>query len=691
MEGAGSGGIRDRRSEAPEKEVGKAVLLHVVLRYPTNNMAVHLSDKSCASQPTQHILESPSTSSVISSQFPLSKPVDETEHSSGQSTNNSLGASAAPDGENSSQNATHAPINSNNSFTLEPYVPASRGRRGRGRNTRQRTWQHAPNLFNPGNMLHEQVNFKKFFVVSDPTGDSLISKIDTITANNQLEEQLRGAPEKVTELRSGSLLIKVKTLDQSSNIKRLRSLCDINVTIAEHSNLNFTKGTIRSKRYAEIDDARLMEQLRNHNVVEIYRMKKRINGDLTNTGTIILTFDQCTLPETVKIGWNIFEVREYIPLPRRCFKCQRFNHSRLSCHATQIVCCNCGTVGHEESGCTKNTKCTNCEGSHKASDRSCPQYQMEREILAVQTREKIGYGEAKRSIMKRYVRPGVSFSRITNDTDRENSLPRRQQNQRPTQDQRQQAERITTENDPPRERRPQPQDQERQGSQRQRQQSPQRQSQQSPQRQQNHQRQAQQSLPRPPQQSPQRQAQRNLQRGTQRSPQRGTQQSPQRGTQQFPLSGTQQDSQRPSQGSSHRKTQQNSQNSSHPNPKSKLCQNTQCLSSESPQLPSQEKKTEKCRHRSQSSSRQGRNRSIKKRDRGNSDEDGTENKASKIHHGSASSVANSLQSHPTIPPQQNIEVIATPSPIILTKQTTKDHHSSESSLALDQIMSYEDY
>ena len=34
---------------------------------------------------------------------------------------------------------------------------------------------------------------------------------------------------------------------------------------------------------------------------------------LVNTGTIILTFDRCTLPTNVKIGWKSYEVREYIP------------------------------------------------------------------------------------------------------------------------------------------------------------------------------------------------------------------------------------------------------------------------------------------------------------------------------------------------------------------------------------------
>jgi len=364
-------------------------------------MAVHLLDKSCALQPTQDILESPSTSSVISPQF-----ADDSEQSTGQSTSNSQAAAAVSDGPNPDQNSEHAPNNPATSFTLEPYAPANRGRRGRGRGNRQRAWQRAPDFLNPISIQQEIQNFRKFFVVSDLRGENLINKIDTITANRQLEAQLHGAPDKVTEMRNGSLLIKVKNVEQSNNIKLLRGLDGTDVAITEHGSLNFTKGTIRSRRYVDVADDRLMEQLRTQDVTEIYRMKKKINNEFVHTGTIVLTFDRYTLPDTVKIGWNVFEVREYIPLPRRCFKCQGYNHSRLACHAIQIVCGNCGNTGHEETGCTRSTKCVNCEGDHKASSHACPQYQFEKEVLAVQTRQKIGYGEAKRNVLKRYVRPG---------------------------------------------------------------------------------------------------------------------------------------------------------------------------------------------------------------------------------------------------------------------------------------------
>ena len=61
-----------------------------------------------------------------------------------------------------------------------------------------------------------------------------------------------------------------------------------------------------------------MKQLSQYDVTEIYKMKARAredNGVLECTGTILLTFNRCKLPETEKIGWNFLEVCEYIPIP----------------------------------------------------------------------------------------------------------------------------------------------------------------------------------------------------------------------------------------------------------------------------------------------------------------------------------------------------------------------------------------
>ena len=127
---------------------------------------------------------------------------------------------------------------------------------------------------------------------------------------------------------------------------------------------------------------------------------------------MILTFDRCCLPSHVKIGWNRFEVTEYIPAPRRCFKCQGFNHSSKACHAQQSICVNCGEIQHGTE-CHSSPHCVNCEEAHPASDRNYFYFRLEKEILAIKSKEKISYNEAKKTALSKFVRSSTTYAQAT--------------------------------------------------------------------------------------------------------------------------------------------------------------------------------------------------------------------------------------------------------------------------------------
>ena len=111
----------------------------------------------------------------------------------------------------------------------------------------------------------------------------------------------------------------------------------------------------------------------------------------------MLTFDRCELPPKVKIGWNIFDVRTYIPLPRRCFKCQRFNHNITNCHAKNFICANCLEEGHSWP-CENPANCANCSQAQRATDGTCPAFVKEK-IIATHVKEKVSYIEAKKLLI----------------------------------------------------------------------------------------------------------------------------------------------------------------------------------------------------------------------------------------------------------------------------------------------------
>ena len=295
--------------------------------------------------------------------------------------------------------------------TLEPFTPTSKGR-GRGTNRGRNITYRKPHQTLSEQLLansSNQTEYKKYYIMKATSDINLWKTTDTIQANRELEKYLKGSPKKVTELKNGSLLIEVNSKEQATKIKQITNLTNINVIVQEHSTLNYTKGTIRCTRFVDVSEDILIEELNQYKVTEVYKIKRKQQNELINTGTMILTFDRCTLPSNIKIGWKSYEVREYIPAPRRCFKCQGFNHSSKACHAAQAICVNCGELEHGKE-CRSPPHCVNCEEAHPASDRNCFYYKMEGEILSTKTKEKVSYGEAKRIVNKRFVKPATSYA-----------------------------------------------------------------------------------------------------------------------------------------------------------------------------------------------------------------------------------------------------------------------------------------
>ena len=316
---------------------------------------------------------------------------------------------SAPSGENSDQRITPSGL------TLKPYVPGvsrapSDTQDNRRRRPRRRT------VFERGHTEPAQArpvprDFKKFFLVK-ATNDGNLSRIDVIRANRELEERLGGKPAKVTETRTGTLILEVRNELQSRAAPTITSLAGIEVTVVEHERLNESKGTIWYANHYDYNDEQLLDELKQFGVKAIYRTRKRQNNVLVPTSIYILTFDTCILPEKISIGWTHCTVRTYVPRPRRCFKCQGFGHGAGSCRRETGLCVNCSEDVHELP-CTRPPKCSNCHDSHPASSMNCSVYKMEEEILATQTRDRITYGEARRQVRGRFVRPRTTYAEIT--------------------------------------------------------------------------------------------------------------------------------------------------------------------------------------------------------------------------------------------------------------------------------------
>ncbi|GBM60259.1 hypothetical protein AVEN_248533-1 [Araneus ventricosus] len=140
----------------------------------------------------------------------------------------------------------------------------------------------------------------------------------------------------------------------------------------------------------------ILEGLSSQGVTAVKRIFMKKGNTLVATKHVILTFNTTKLPSTVKAGYIYCKTRLYIPKPIRCFKCQRFGHSKTACRGRQ-TCCKCASVDHPTSDCqSAELLCANCKQPHSADSKDCPQWKKEKRIQEVRTKQNLSYYEAKK-------------------------------------------------------------------------------------------------------------------------------------------------------------------------------------------------------------------------------------------------------------------------------------------------------
>ncbi|GBN76990.1 hypothetical protein AVEN_19535-1 [Araneus ventricosus] len=217
-----------------------------------------------------------------------------------------------------------------------------------------------------------------------------------------------GEVKSTKKLRSGDLLVAVESPKQAKQISKLNSLSTIPVTVNPHATLNSSKGVISCGELLNESVEKITEELSSQGVTHVRRITIRRDGHLLNTKHLILTFDSAKLPEHIKAGYMRLAVRPYIPNPLRCFKCQRFGHSKTSCRGT-LTCARCAEVGHESNDCTRTEKCVNCKGEHTSFSRNCFAWKQEKEIITTKIKKQISYQEARKLVKSQTPTPGNSY------------------------------------------------------------------------------------------------------------------------------------------------------------------------------------------------------------------------------------------------------------------------------------------
>lgn len=137
------------------------------------------------------------------------------------------------------------------------------------------------------------------------------------------------------------------------------------------------------------------KEVKGGRVVEAKRMTNKNKGNGEESPTVMVEFDG-HIPSRVCLGYVSYFVREYVPAPLRCFKCQRMGHVASVCKG-QCRCAKCGGP-HEYGKCEAQAKirCCNCGGEHSAAYGGCIVQRKEAEVQRYKIVNKVTYAEAAR-------------------------------------------------------------------------------------------------------------------------------------------------------------------------------------------------------------------------------------------------------------------------------------------------------
>ena len=135
-------------------------------------------------------------------------------------------------------------------------------------------------------------------------------------------------------------------------------------------------------------------KVRNRAVRSAKRMTRGV--EKKETETVLVEFEARAIPSELYFGFVRYRVREYMPKPMRCFKCQGFGHIANVCKR-KTRCARCGGE-HEYGKCGEGVrvKCCNCGGNHSAAYWGCEVMRREVEVQQIRRKEKITYAEAVR-------------------------------------------------------------------------------------------------------------------------------------------------------------------------------------------------------------------------------------------------------------------------------------------------------
>jgi hypothetical protein len=154
-----------------------------------------------------------------------------------------------------------------------------------------------------------------------------------------------------------------------------------------------------------------------YKAVEFRCINIKRDNILIPTKLVEIKFLSPKLPENISIFKVIYAVSPGIRSPVQCMRCLRFGHTQKYC-CSKERCSHCGEFNHCIDTCeihlTTAPKCFNCNLNHIASDRSCAEWSIQKDIKRIMVVENRSFAEAAQIKRLGTVHKGHTFADVVN-------------------------------------------------------------------------------------------------------------------------------------------------------------------------------------------------------------------------------------------------------------------------------------
>ena len=219
-----------------------------------------------------------------------------------------------------------------------------------------------------------------------------LGRVNPLLVGKEIDKVV-GRVKSIRRVRDGKLCVECFTSAQAQKLKDVTVLGMWSVNTSFFEKEIWCKGVI-SGIPLDVSEEEIKESLVMYNVTQVKRLKRRVDGKFQECMSVVISFQRPELPYEVSLGYQMYQVRTYVPAVIRCFKCQRLGHVADKCKG-QERCVRCGGM-HKYEDCSKKESpvCCRCGGKHSAAYAGCETIKNEKKIQYIKSNRHISYAEA---------------------------------------------------------------------------------------------------------------------------------------------------------------------------------------------------------------------------------------------------------------------------------------------------------